>query len=74
MVKKLVKHGNSLALVIDKAILELLDITADTPLFIATDGRSLTISKEDADHKRKFDDAVRFTLENYDQALRKLAK
>lgn len=44
MVKKLTKHGNSLALVIDKPILELLKIGAGTPLEISTDGRSLIIS------------------------------
>ena len=32
MNRTLVKHGNSLALVIDKPILEMLQITADTPL------------------------------------------
>lgn len=31
MNKTLIKHGNSLALVIDKPILEMLQITADTP-------------------------------------------
>ncbi len=44
MIKKLTRHGNSLALVIDKPILELLNISADTPLQITTDGRSLTIT------------------------------
>ena len=44
MVKTLTKHGNSLALVIDKPILELLKIDADTPLEITTDGTSLVVS------------------------------
>ncbi len=44
MVKKLTKHGNSLALVIDKPILELLKIGSETPLEISTDGRSLIIA------------------------------
>lgn len=44
MVKKLTRHGNSLALVIDKPILELLKISADTPLDISTDGRRLIIA------------------------------
>jgi antitoxin MazE len=44
MIKKLTKHGNSLALVIDKGILELLNIDATTPLKISTDGRQLFIS------------------------------
>jgi len=30
MVKTLIKHGNSLALVIDKPLLEMLKISADT--------------------------------------------
>ena len=44
MVKRLTRHGNSLALVIDKPILELLKMSLDTPLEITTDGRSLIIS------------------------------
>ena len=34
MIKKLQAHGNSQALVIDKAIIEALGITTDTPLQI----------------------------------------
>jgi antitoxin MazE len=45
MVKTLVKHGNSYALVIDRPILDLLNITPDTPLEISTvDGKSLQIA------------------------------
>ena len=45
MIKNLVKHGNSYALVIDKPILELLGITPDTPLEISTtDGKSLRVT------------------------------
>lgn len=44
MVKTLTKHGNSLALVIDKAILELLEIDASTPLSITTTGQHLLIT------------------------------
>jgi len=43
MVKKLTRHGNSLALVIDRPILDLLGIDADTPLQITTDGKGLHI-------------------------------
>ena len=31
MVKRLTKHGNSLALVIDRGVLDLLEIDAETP-------------------------------------------
>jgi len=44
MVKKLTKHGNSYALVIDKPILEMLRISADTPLELTTDGDTLMVS------------------------------
>jgi antitoxin component of MazEF toxin-antitoxin module len=44
MTKTLIRHGNSLALVIDKPILEMLDISADTPLEVTTDGDSLLVS------------------------------
>lgn len=43
MIKKLSAVGNSLGLIIDRAILDLLDITKDTPLEIRTDGEALII-------------------------------
>ena len=44
MTKRLVQHGNSAALILDKPILELLNVTMDTPLEITTDGKSIVIS------------------------------
>jgi antitoxin component of MazEF toxin-antitoxin module len=46
MTKKLIRHGNSLALVIDKPILELLNVSGDTPFEITTDGRNLILSPQ----------------------------
>jgi antitoxin MazE len=43
MNKTLIKHGNSLALVIDKPILELLQITAETPLELTTNGDAILV-------------------------------
>jgi antitoxin component of MazEF toxin-antitoxin module len=43
MVKKLSAVGNSLGLIIERPILELLDITKDTPLEVKTDGEALII-------------------------------
>jgi len=43
MVKKLSAVGNSLGLIIERPILELLDITKDTPLEVTTDGEALII-------------------------------
>jgi antitoxin MazE len=44
MVKKLTRTGNSLALVLDKPILERAGIDADTPLEVSTDGEVIVIS------------------------------
>jgi antitoxin MazE len=43
MIKKLSKYGNSLALLIDKPILDLLNISEDTQLQITTDGDKIVI-------------------------------
>lgn len=44
MLKKLVKFGNSTALVVDKAILELLGMAEGSVVKLTTDGKSLTIT------------------------------
>jgi antitoxin MazE len=46
LIKKLTKHGNSLALVIDRSVLSLLNIGADTPIEIKTDGKRLFLAPE----------------------------
>ena len=40
MVKKLIQHGNSVALVIDKPIMEILNISNETTFKISTDGKN----------------------------------
>jgi len=49
MLKKLVKYGNSNALVLDKAILELLDIAEGSLVKIKTDGKAIIITAHQAD-------------------------
>ncbi len=44
MIKKLQKHGNSLALVLEKPLLELLHVNADSELQIIVDGNNLVVS------------------------------
>lgn len=44
MVKKIIQHGNSSALIIDKPIMELLHVNDDTLLKISTDGSNIIIS------------------------------
>ncbi len=74
MVKKLTKHGNSMALVLDKPILDLLRIDAETPLEISTDGTALVISPvRTARRKAKFQKALAQANRRYGRALKKLA-
>jgi antitoxin MazE len=74
MIKKLTRHGNSLALVMERGVLDLLNIDADTPLEISTDGEVLIISPvRDAKRRKKFEDAVAETNRKYGRALKKLA-
>jgi antitoxin component of MazEF toxin-antitoxin module len=44
MTKRLVQHGNSAALVLEKPLLQLLNIDLTTDLEIITDGKNLIIS------------------------------
>ncbi|GHV96041.1 AbrB family transcriptional regulator [Spirochaetia bacterium] len=46
MVKKLIQHGNSVALVIDKPILEMLKITNETSFELTTDGKNIILSPQ----------------------------
>jgi antitoxin component of MazEF toxin-antitoxin module len=76
MTKRLTKHGNSLALVIDKAILELLDIDADTPLKITTDGRALRITPAGVSEEpdERFEAALQRASDKYARMLKRLAE
>jgi antitoxin component of MazEF toxin-antitoxin module len=75
MLKKLTKHGNSLALVIDRPILDLLKIDPDTPLDVSTDGTRLIIAPvEQTSRRKKFDAAQEWAHKRYGAAFRKLAE
>jgi antitoxin MazE len=75
MIKRLTKHGNSLALIIDKSILELLQIDVQTPLSITTDGECLVVSPaRDAGRQRQFRRALKGVNTRYAGALKRLAK
>ncbi len=75
MIKKLSPIGNSLGLIIDKPILELLGIDKDTALEIKTDGKTLIIqpSREPERLQRVRRSAQRM-MEVHDETLRKLAE
>jgi antitoxin component of MazEF toxin-antitoxin module len=75
MVKKLTKHGNSLALVIDRPILDLLNIDTETPLDITTDGHRLIVAPaQQSERRRKFESAQRAAHKRYGKAFKKLAE
>jgi antitoxin MazE len=74
MLKKLTRHGNSLALVLDKGVIELLNIDADTLLEISTDGSLLLITPvKDEKRRRQFNDALEKTNARYERTLKRLA-
>jgi len=74
MVKKLTRHGNSLALVIDRPILDLLKIDPETPLDVSTDGRQLIVAPAKPSARRnKFDAAQEWAHKRYGKSFRKLA-
>ena len=75
MTKKLTRHGNSLALVIDRAILDLLHIDAKTSLELTTDGRCLVVAPARAsDRKTRFQRALKEVNRKYGKALKRLAE
>jgi antitoxin MazE len=75
MVKKLSKHGNSLALVIDRSILDLLNIDEETSLEVSTDGEALIVAPvRDRKRRKKFEEALAASNERYGSALKRLAE
>lgn len=75
MIKTLTKHGNSLALVIEKPVLELLGADADTPFDISTDGQVLILSPiKDPNRYSAFKAALDKANARYPKALKKLAE
>jgi antitoxin component of MazEF toxin-antitoxin module len=73
VVKTLSPIGNSLGLIIDKAILDLLGIARDTPLEIRTDGEALII-RPVRTTETAVTESTRRMMEAHAETLRKLAK
>lgn len=75
MVKSLSKHGNSLALVIEKPVLELLGADAGTPFEVTTDGWALVLTPVlDPRRRTRFAAALGKVNRKYPRALKKLAE
>ena len=78
MRKNLSAIGNSLGLVIEKPILELLNITRDTELEVTTDGTRLIVEPvrevEAKGRRGRVGAATKRVMKNYDRTLRRLAE
>jgi antitoxin component of MazEF toxin-antitoxin module len=74
MLKKLMRHGNSLALVIDKGVLDPLNIDDQIQLKISTDRTLLLISPvRDEKRKTQFREALGKVNNKYGHALKRPA-
>jgi antitoxin component of MazEF toxin-antitoxin module len=74
MIKKLSAVGNSLGLIIERPILELLDIDKDTELEVRTDGEALIIRPAKLTRKARVRASTKKMMAVHDETLRKLAK
>lgn len=74
MRKNLTSIGNSLGLVIEKPILELLNITKDTPLEMTTDGHRLILEPLRESRQEQVQAAAERVLREHDETFRKLAQ
>jgi antitoxin MazE len=75
MVKRLSRSGNSLALVIDRPLLEALDIDADTELELSTDGDVLVVTPlRSRKRKNRVADHVAEAHEQYAGVFRRLSE
>ena len=75
LTKTLIKHGNSLALIIDKPILDMLGIGSGTPLELTTDGDALLISPvRDKAREEQLHKSLEKLNEKFGNDLRRLAE
>ena len=74
MKKKLSAVGNSIALIIDRPILDLLGIDAETELDITTDGKGLNISPVRKNNKARVAASTEKMMKTHQKTLRKLAE
>ena len=73
MIKKLSAVGNGLGLIIERPILDLLEITKDTPLEIKTDGEALIIRPAKLGVKGLIRASTKRMMVVHYETLRKLA-
>jgi antitoxin component of MazEF toxin-antitoxin module len=74
MPKKLSAVGNSLGIVIEKPILELLKIDRETEIEMITDGNRLILEFIRKDRKKRVTKSLDKIMKKHDETFRKLAK
>jgi antitoxin MazE len=74
MIKTLSAVGNSLGLIIERPILELLNITKDTELEVRTDGDALIIRPVRKEKHERVREATHRLMDKHDKLLDKLSK
>lgn len=75
MTRTLQRHGNSVALVFDRTMLEALGMTADTPVQITFHGGAMTIAPVNVGvPDDELDGAIRRLRPHYKRMLEHLAK
>lgn len=75
MKKNLTVIGNSLGIIIEKPILDLLGIGKESELEIITDGKRLIIEPiQNDERKEKIRNATRRVMKNHKKTLKKLAQ
>jgi len=73
MLKKLTTIGNSLGIIIERPILELLAIDKETPLDMTTDGEVLILRPVRGDHRQLVQAAAHHLMDVHDATLKRLA-
>ncbi|MCK6478884.1 MAG: AbrB/MazE/SpoVT family DNA-binding domain-containing protein [Planctomycetes bacterium] len=75
MIRRLVRHGDDFALILDREQLVLLGIQEDTPLRVRVEGGALLVSPEpDPGRRARFEEALEECYLRYGNALRRLAE
>lgn len=75
MIKKLTSQGNSAALIIDRQLLELLEIDKDATVKVSVQGRKLIIEPfTDEERAKKMKEIQRETMKKNAELFRRLSK
>lgn len=74
-IKHLTRQGNSLAIYIDRAILDLLDIDEKTPLKLGVEGRKITLEPlTEKEAQRNFTKAADKVEKKFGRMFKRLAE